>query len=68
MPIYEFSCQKCGKVFEEIMAFSALENLALECPDCQSTLVSKGLSSFATVSGDDGGCPSAGSCGNAGFT
>lgn len=65
MPIYEFTCRKCGNVFEEILAFSALENLNLECPACKSTQVDKGLSSFAIASGDNGG---AGSCGSSGFT
>lgn len=64
MPIYEFSCSKCGHMFEEILAFSDLENLALECPACKSTQVARGLSTFATASGDAGG----GSCGSTGFT
>ena len=68
MPIYEFSCRKCGHGFEEILTHSDLEGLSLECPNCRSAEVERGLSSFATAGGSESGCPSASSCGNAGFT
>ena len=34
MPLYEFTCTKCGKVFEELLSLAELEAGDLECPTC----------------------------------
>ena len=67
MPIYEFECEGCGAVFEELVAAGAA---AIACPDCSATNVAKQFSSFAvhgaaktpSVGGSGGGC-CGGSCG-----
>ncbi len=46
MPIYEFLCKDCGKVFEEI-CFSRQEIESVRCPHCQSAKVSKLFAPFA---------------------
>lgn len=33
MPIYEYSCAKCGKVTEKLVSFSNADE-AVECPEC----------------------------------
>ncbi|MBZ5544535.1 MAG: zinc ribbon domain-containing protein [Acidobacteriia bacterium] len=49
MPIFEYACQKCGKVFEKlILGKSSVE---LVCPDCGSKRVEQKLSAFATARG-----------------
>ncbi|TCK62376.1 FmdB family zinc ribbon protein [Seleniivibrio woodruffii] len=34
MPIYEYSCENCGKVTEKLVSFSAADN-PVECPECK---------------------------------
>jgi putative FmdB family regulatory protein len=50
MPIYEYRCQTCGKVYEQIRRASEADR-DLECPECKSDRVERLVSSFAT-----GGC------------
>ena len=59
MPLFEFNCLKCGKVFEELLSLAELEMGDVACPACRSPEVSRGLSAFA-VNGGDG--PSGGGC------
>lgn len=63
MPIYEFSCAKCGREFEEITSRDSVP-----CPHCGSHDTRKMMSACArrsSRSGDDGGyTPSGGGCGS----
>ncbi len=70
MPLYEFTCKKCGHNFEELLTLSEIESGNLKCPACSSKRVERGFSSFATGavgSGSSGGY-SGGGCGSGGFT
>lgn len=53
MPIYEYRCQECGKLFEMFRRFSDADS-GVRCPDCESEQVRRVLSSFA-ASGCGGG-------------
>ncbi|HEX7654410.1 MAG TPA: zinc ribbon domain-containing protein [Verrucomicrobiae bacterium] len=71
MPIYEFSCSKCGKD-SEILVRSASWS-GTKCPHCGSEKISKKFSTFAAAgSGDShgqGGKPAGGGghrCGGGG--
>lgn len=70
MPLFEFSCLKCGKVFEELLSLAELEAGDVACPACRSPEVTRGLSAFATGGGDPstGGGLRGGACGSGGFT
>jgi len=70
MPLFEFTCRKCGHAFEELVTASDAGSGKVPCPACGSRQVEKGFSSFATnVSGDaGGGLPAGGGCGRGGFT
>jgi putative FmdB family regulatory protein len=71
MPIYEYECGGCGRVFEEIVRSS---DETICCPDCQSEDVNKLMSApsafSSTRSGEDLGLlpSSGGSCGSGGFS
>jgi putative FmdB family regulatory protein len=54
MPLYEFTCEKCGAKFEELVS-AGLDGLGVTCPECGSEEVEKLVSRFAA------GGPSAGS-------
>ncbi len=45
MPIYEFSCNKCGKIFE-ILQRSAGDKMKIVCADCGSKKVKRVMSIF----------------------
>ena len=59
MPLYEYRCGNCGKVFEILRRIKDADS-DLECPDCCSKKVERILSTFAA-----GAC---GSSGSRGFT
>lgn len=44
MPLYEFECAKCQKVFEELCPVGSAKP---PCPVCRSRKVNKLMSSFA---------------------
>jgi putative FmdB family regulatory protein len=54
MPIYEFKCKKCKKIFETLI-FSPAEEKKLSCPECGSKNNEKLMSVFA---GSKSGCSS----------
>jgi putative FmdB family regulatory protein len=64
MPLYEFSCAKCGEQFEELVMSSKPEAIAkVVCPECGSPKVKKKVSTFASgVSGGASTGASAASC------
>jgi len=45
MPIYEFECEECGKVFEELVLGSNASNV--KCKNCGSQKVRKLISQVA---------------------
>lgn len=65
MPLFEFICEDCGKVFEELVR-SASHVSGVFCPACHSEQVKKKISTFASkLAGGSGfslGASSAASC------
>jgi putative FmdB family regulatory protein len=62
MPIYEYRCLDCSKVFEKIIWNSSQEKV--ECPFCKSANNLRILSAFARGgSGSAKGLPGAAACG-----
>ncbi|MFG0249984.1 MAG: zinc ribbon domain-containing protein [Phycisphaeraceae bacterium JB051] len=50
MPIYEYKCQKCGHVTEQLRSMSAADD-ATACEECQSKETQRVQSVFAANSG-----------------
>jgi putative FmdB family regulatory protein len=67
MPIYEYACSPCGKVFEELILRKS-DEADLVCPACKSADVSRRMSRPASTrtggAGGGGGLPP--SCGPVG--
>jgi putative FmdB family regulatory protein len=65
MPLYEFICEDCGEIFEELLPSATAAN-QITCPTCNSDLVHKLISTFsAKMSGkgfQSGGYGSVSSC------
>lgn len=70
MPLYEFSCRKCGHGFEELMSMGEVRDASPACPACGSRATERGLSAFATGRASAGGGSGGGTapCGRSGFT
>ena len=49
MPIYEFECKKCGRVFERL-CFASDKTEDLSCPSCGADEPCKLMSSFSCSS------------------
>lgn len=47
MPIYEYQCQKCGKIFETYMRLSDKDE-DLKCPVCGAEKPVKKVSAFSS--------------------
>ena len=67
MPIFEYRCQVCGQLFEELI-YRTEEERDLRCPSCGSTQVAKQSSTFAAgrFSGGNSGTSSGPACGGGG--
>jgi putative FmdB family regulatory protein len=52
MPLYEYRCTVCNKTFEKLRGMRDSDK-DVRCPECESELVERLLSGFAT-----GGCSS----------
>jgi len=72
MPIYEYRCLTCGKVFEEIVANNKVNRLP--CPECKSQQTEKLISRLGGINtgksnkhfaccGSGAECPGASACG-----
>jgi putative FmdB family regulatory protein len=46
MPVYEFTCKRCGALFEELVSID--EEPELSCPRCGSRELERLFSPFAT--------------------
>ncbi len=44
MPIFEYLCSSCGRVFEKLVLG---HNVAVECPSCPGASVEKQFSAFS---------------------
>ena len=53
MPIYEFECNECGEVFEELMKIDYLNSPP--CPICESVKTDKRMSMFGSIGSSSGG-------------
>ncbi len=62
MPIYEYQCKKCGKIFELYMR-PGEKGDDLKCPVCGAEKPVKKMSSFSSTGGSSGYVPSGSSCG-----
>ncbi len=65
MPIYEFTCRRCGADFEELVGAS---DAKAPCPECGSRRVARRVSAFAVTgearqAGGHAGCAGCGSGG-----
>jgi putative FmdB family regulatory protein len=67
MPLYEYQCNDCTKVFEKLVSFSDA-NREQVCPTCQSHHTQRKLSKIASTSASSGGASlsSSSSCGSGG--
>ena len=54
MPIFEYTCEHCGKNFERVV-FSGEEN-GVVCPDCMSRDVKKNMSATSFMGSSIGTC------------
>ncbi len=68
MPIYEYTCNKCNKIFESLV-LSSRDIKGIQCPECGSEEVQKMLSnfSFGSTGPVPGGLSSISNCGSSRF-
>jgi putative FmdB family regulatory protein len=57
MPLFEFQCQDCDRVFE-VFTQRRDQKVSPKCPECGKTDVERIWSSFSGRAGEGGGCAS----------
>ncbi len=62
MPLYEYSCEKCGHQFEKLMQMKSRDKSEVACPQCGSDEVRRLLSTFAIGKSSSSGSASGPSC------
>ena len=67
MPLYEYECQDCLIVYEQLRRMSEADE-GLECPECHSTHIERQLSTFACSGGATAGSGGGGCGARGGFT
>ncbi|HHQ49654.1 MAG TPA: zinc ribbon domain-containing protein [Acidobacteria bacterium] len=67
MPIYEYRCNDCGKVFSKLQRMGATAD-GVTCPACGSANVERKVSSFASASSGSGVSTGASGSSCSGFT
>lgn len=66
VPMIEFRCLKCGKLFDELVR-TAKEDRDLACPECGTQQIERKLSVFAARSAEQpASLPRGGGCGRCG--
>ena len=54
MPLYEFTCEKCGYTFSELRKMGDYDGV--RCPECGSLDTRKLMSTFASSPPNSSGC------------
>ena len=71
MPMYDYHCKNCDKVFEELVSSSATSDEKIQCPQCSQNK-SKRLFSAPMISTDGSSngvsISSKSGCGHSGFS
>lgn len=49
MPTYEFSCDKCKKIFTVTMTVSEYEKKKVHCPKCKGRKVKQRITHFQAI-------------------
>ncbi|MFH1213861.1 MAG: zinc ribbon domain-containing protein [Candidatus Neomarinimicrobiota bacterium] len=68
MPLFEYECQNCGEVFEELVFSSRVTDDEIKCPHCGLNRAKKLISAPALGNSSGGTSTGGHSCGTGGFS
>ncbi|MBN2600484.1 MAG: zinc ribbon domain-containing protein [Candidatus Marinimicrobia bacterium] len=67
MPVFDYECKNCGKVFEELVMSSSTPDSDIECPGCGEHNSIRRMSA-PSIGGGSSSFSSAAGCGSSGFS
>lgn len=67
MPIFDYECKNCGKVYEELLISSSTPDSEIECPECGQHQSVRRMSA-PSIGGSGTSFSGGGSCGSSGFS
>lgn len=65
MPVYDYKCENCGKLFEELVISYSVPDSEIKCPECGEYKAKQKISA-PSIAGSSSSHSS--SCGTNGFT
>ena len=69
MPVFDYECKNCGKVYEELVMSGSTPDSEIECPACGENNSVRLMSAPSVGGGSTGGSFNGGAgCGSGGFT
>ena len=63
MPMYDYRCENCGEIFEELVFSSNVPDEEIECPVCHEYVAKKLLSAPSISVGGSSSFGGGGNCG-----
>jgi len=68
MPLFEFKCQNCGQIFEELVFSSRVSEDEITCPHCGLAQAEKLISAPAIAGTSEKTISTSPSCAGSGFS
>ncbi|MBU0712061.1 zinc ribbon domain-containing protein [bacterium] len=69
MPVFDYKCKNCGKVYEELIMSCSIPDADVKCPECGSYQSVKQMSAPSIGGSSSGSSANSGAgCGRSGFT
>ena len=68
MPIFDYECKHCGKIYEELVLSSSIPDSDIECPECGEHQSVRRMSAPSISTGRVSSLSGGASCESGGFT
>ncbi len=68
MPMYDYRCENCGKMFEELIWSSIIPDDEIQCPDCGEYKSKRQLSAPSVSSNSSSSHTHGRGCSSSGFS
>ncbi|MBU4444857.1 zinc ribbon domain-containing protein [bacterium] len=68
MPVFDYECKHCGRIYEELVTSSSTPDSDIECPECGEHQSVRRMSAPSVLTGRVSSFSGGAGCGSGGFT